>query len=451
MLKLKFGHIAMIFGGTGIALLYVVTVLSQPVQIANFDELSHHEGQQVSVEGTVLSYKTTETDELIITVYNEQKTLDIFLENNVDKQKKLQINTMISATGEVQLNYRGKYELVVTDNKNMNIIGEYRPPDLNLTYPEIHNNSYVAMSGTVLGLEDYYGDALKLLVRNGSARMEIIAYDPPSSLSIGDNIEADGIIRNTLAGFRLYSYSSDAIVKTGRWEFESTGLQELSANPESYLDFPVNIQCFVRVEPYTQPAYSFYISDSPVDSELKLRVELSELNEPLELHKGDTISMLTYTAFDTSTLRYFLTPVGLELIDNRGAWQVSIDELAENAFEYERALLNISGYLHYTDNNYMITDRNVLGNSSVYLPIQMPLNGSPGLMNMSAYISQTITTDYEAMPFDQSSSNKVSLHGRLVLNPRRFFYSFTLEPNPSDVFYGSRILDDSSNYSSSPN
>ena len=155
----------------------------------------------------------------------------------------------------------------------------------------------------------------------------------------------------------------------------------------------------------------------------------------MELHKGDSVSMLTYTVFDTATLRYYLTPVGIDLINSGGVWQVSINELAENAYEYERAHLNLSGYLHYMNNNYTLTDRAVFKNSSVYLPITPPFNESAGLENMSAFIPSSNLMTYVDAPIDKSSGSKVCLHGRLNLEPLRFSYSFTLEPNPSDVFW----------------
>jgi hypothetical protein len=424
----------MIFGITGIALLYVVTVLSHPVEVDNFNTLPDYEGQQVSVEGTVLSYKTTETGELVISIYNNKNTLDVIVENNVNNHQNIEINSIIEATGEVHMNYRGDYEIVVTDSNNVHITGRFNPPELNLTYMEPYNNTYATTSGTVLELEDYYGDALRLTVQNGSDRLEIIVYDSPSALTVGDIIDIDGVLRDTRAGHRLFCYSRESITVTGRWEFDSPGLADISSRPEAYLNIPCNVLGFVRYEPYTQPATSFYISNSPAGSELNFRVQLTEPDHGIEMHKGDGISMVTCTAFDESSLRYYLRPLSIELVSSYGEWEVTICDLAENTYEYERALLNLSGYLHDVCNEYILTDRAVMENSSIYLPITPPFNEPERFLNESVE-SPGFFFSNDTQLLNIHPGSRVYLHGRLSFEPLRFSYSFTLEPNPSDVFW----------------
>ncbi|UCH89913.1 MAG: OB-fold nucleic acid binding domain-containing protein, partial [Thermoplasmata archaeon] len=369
MLGLKFGHVAIIFGVLGIAFLYVVTVLSQPIQIEDFTELEHYEGEVVSVEGTILNSYTTSNGEQYYTLYKNEDLLDVIIENNKNVDKNAQVNSIVSVTGEVQKNYRGEYELVGTDGKSLKVVGQCNPPDLNWTNVEFFNNTYVQTAGTVIDIEDYYGDKQKLKLKSSSDTMSVIVLDPTGILGIGDNIEIKGIIRQMPAEYRLYIYSSSAITITGHWDLESVSLFDLTSAPEKYLEFPINVQGVVRYEPWTNPTYSFYLSDSAVDSEISIRVDLSELPEGMELHKGDSVALVAYTAFDKALLRYYLTPIAIEVTQRHGEWQLGLDELAASPVEYERAELNLSGYIDSSGNDYFVCNRARLENSSISLSL----------------------------------------------------------------------------------
>jgi len=435
MVNLKFGHIAIIFGVTGIALLYVVTALSQPVLIADYNELENHEGEVVSVEGAILSYKYTDTGELVFTIYGNKQVMDIVVENHRQTSKNLDINSVISATGEVQMDFNKNYEIVVIDEKNIEVIGKYEPVLMDINFPEFYNNTYIKTAGTISSLEKYYGDSTRLTLRNGTSCIESILYGTSSGLNIGDNIEVQGIARKCSSSLRVYIYSANALSVTGHWEFETVGLLELGNNPESYMDFPVAVSGFVRTEPYFQPAYSLYLTDNPYDSGLSLRVELVEIDETYVLHKGDFLSMLTYTCYDPETLRFYLMPVTLDIIERNDIDIVTITELSENYLKYERALINLTGYIHSTSDGFILTDRGVLNNSSIILPLSFPVNEPLGFVNRSASSSTDSLPQNNNLLENGHHGSRISLPGRLEYTPHRFSYSFTLEPNPSEVFW----------------
>ena len=200
------------------------------------------------------------------------------------------------------------------------------------------------------------------------------------------------------------------------------------SEPERCLDFPAFLTGVVRYEPYSNPAYSFYLSDSAIDSSISLKVDLNGLAEKPVLHKGDTVSMLACTRYDLSTMRYVLEPVDLEIVRSYGTWCISLDELAENIIEYERAQINLTAYLYRTDSDYVLGNRAVLENCSVMLKV-LPENINQSIMNLYPFY----TTNTVGIP--------ASLQGTANARPGSFEYLFTLKAEPDSYFNGSPVLD----------
>lgn len=434
MLRIKFGHFAMIFGVLGIALLYVVTVLSQPVLVSDFSNLEDFEGEVVSVEGTVLFQHLISDQETVITLYNNRQTLELVTEFGTGHYDNTRVNTILRATGEVQKKFNGEYQLVVLDPTNLVTAGTFEPPSVSWSDQKEHNNSYIAVAGTITHLEDYFGDKQRLTLRNGSESLDVILLTPGISLKIGNNIEASGILRGTDGDYRLYIYTSDVIRVTGQWHITTIGLEDLMSEPERCTDFPTYLQGVVRYEPYSDPAYSFYLSNSALDSSISLRVELSGFDQQLTLHKGDIVTMLTYTIYDPATLRYELNPVEMQVIGSCEDWQVTIDELSENQIEYERASLNLTGYLYMDNNSYFLGNRAVMDNCSYLLKVvleEKEIEVSNGTKLMD-YLDLSI---YGERPVDSPNKGiRTTLHGRLLYRQEHFDYVFTLKAEPASSF-----------------
>lgn len=435
MRKLSFGQFAIVFGVCGIALLYVVTVLSEPVLVHDFKELENLEGETVSVEGTVLCYQITGNGELYYTIYNDKKVVDIVIENNMNVQDITEINFILKVTGEVQKNYRGDIEIVVTEISNIQVLGKDDPDPLTWTDFSESNETYIKAEGTVIGTGEYY-NYQKLLLQNNSNKIEVILTHPSSNIGVGDIIELNGIIKKSKDDYRMYVYSPEAVKVTGFWQVSSIGLDQLIEAPEKYLDFPINVQGYVRYEPWTNPAYSFYLSDNNINSEVSLRVDLSDMDSSLNLHKGDIVNIISYTVFDENSMRFLLKPMSIEIKDRYGTWETDIDDLAENVIDYERALLNLTGYLYSTDNNFYLGNRAVKDNCTVLLKIVPNITNSSLIslnnLNNSLPSSNPVGLS-DSFTFSQGS--KVSLLGRLELFPEHFSHQFTLEPDPNCFFW----------------
>jgi hypothetical protein len=434
MLRIKFGHVAMIFGVLGIALLYVVTVLSQPVMVSNFSTLDEFEGEVVSVEGTVLSHRSVSVTETSITLYNSQQTLEVVTEfDTQDDHDNTRVNTILRATGEVQKKFNGEYQLVVLDPTNLVSVGIYEPPLMSLDEPGNDNNSYVTVTGTVTHIEDYYGDKQKITLRNGSGALDAILPSPVTSLKIGNNIEASGILRST-DKYRLYIYTSEVIRVMGQWHIPTVGLEDLMGEPERCTDFPTYLQGVVRYEPYSDPAYSFLLSNSALDSSISIKVDLSGLQRTVTLHKGDIVSMLTYSAYDPATLRYILIPVELHVLSSGETWQVTMDELAENSIEYERASLNLTGYLYMDNNSLFMGNRAIMDNCSYLLKIAVDEKG-----HARSDVSQLleiidVSLDETGSQDRPTNGIKTNLHGKLLFRQEHFDHVFTLKAEPASSF-----------------
>jgi hypothetical protein len=409
------------------------------MQLTDINELENLDGEIVSVEGTLLDTYITDNNELICTLYCSKKTVDVIVENNKIIDNDLKINSKISVAGKVQKNYRNEYDIVVTDSKNLKSVGQSDPPEIDWENIDFYNNSYIQTYGTVIGIEDYYGNNQKILIKNTSTKIEGILETTPFDIKIGSNIKVCGILKLSNYGNRIYIYNPLAVEVMGSWNIETHNLDDLVSEPEKFIDYPVYLQGFVKYEPYSNPAFSFNLAEQKENSRFNIWVDLKEVQKEVELHKGDSVSLLANTAYDESSMKYYLVPKTIEVIESHGGWNKDLLDIVENSYEYERAGLNLTGYLLKDENEYYLCDRSNIENTSIKLQLKI-INWEriDDYLIENKILSDDQNDLVNASHF-KALGEKNTLRGKLTFCPELFIYVFSLEPNPNCVFFNPYI------------
>lgn len=166
-------YFSLMFSIAGIAILYFLSLLSQPVMIELY-ELPEYEGKQVIVEGTVTEHYTTTYGSQIIIIETDNATTTVFVEGEAD----VEYGDKIQATGKVQ-KYDGGWEIVVDDERFVNIVEKWQ----NIIFPlwQLAENptKYIGLNVNVTGNIDSVYDASFCLV-DMEEEYSIIVFCRPS-------------------------------------------------------------------------------------------------------------------------------------------------------------------------------------------------------------------------------------------------------------------------------
>ena len=170
-------YFSLMFSIAGIAILYFLSLLSQPVMIELY-ELPEYEGKQVIVEGTVTEHYTTTYGSQIIIIENDNATATVFVEGEAD----VEYGDKIQATGKVQ-KYDGGWEIVVDDDRFVNIVEKWQ----NILFPlwQLAENptKYIGLNVNVTGNIDSVYDASFCLV-DTEEEYSIIVFCRPSEYDV---------------------------------------------------------------------------------------------------------------------------------------------------------------------------------------------------------------------------------------------------------------------------
>jgi DNA/RNA endonuclease YhcR with UshA esterase domain len=151
---MRLKHIAVIFALTGTLFLYFVSTLSQPT-IVQLNQISKFDGKQVTITGTVAEYYTTQYGNQLITVRENNVSVIVFLEEEID----LEYGDKIQATGQVQ-KYKGEWEVIVENIKDMKILEKWKNTSFPVwqlaQWPTKYLGLNVNVSGRVDAIFDTY-------------------------------------------------------------------------------------------------------------------------------------------------------------------------------------------------------------------------------------------------------------------------------------------------------
>jgi RecG-like helicase len=187
-MNLKLKHYALLLAITGIAVLYFISLLSQPVLI-DLSELPDYEDKQVIVEGTVTEYHVTTYGSQLITIKDKNNSATIFIEAEMD----VEYGDRIRATGKVQ-KYNDGWEIIVSNKKFIETIQKWQNISIPLWQLAQKPSNYQGLNVNVTGVVDSLYDNYLYLTDLDGAYSLIVFYNPYmySSLYPGQTVIVEG-------------------------------------------------------------------------------------------------------------------------------------------------------------------------------------------------------------------------------------------------------------------
>ena len=195
---MKLKYFSMLFSIIGILILYMISKFSQ-APIILLSEIQEYDGKQVTIKGIVKEHHATKFGSQIITISDENISVEIFLEGKTN----VEFGDKIQVTGEVQ-NFKDTWEIIVNDLRQLQIIEKWQ----NVSFPlwQIAENPtrYLNINVKVDGYIESISNAYFLLVDIERKHSLIIYYSISKNITLypGQKICASGIFTFDEKNFR---------------------------------------------------------------------------------------------------------------------------------------------------------------------------------------------------------------------------------------------------------
>ena len=175
---MKLKYFSLIFSISGILILYLISKLSQPALI-NINEMHDYEGKEVTIKGLVKEYHLTNYGSLIITIFDDNSTAELFIEGKID----IEYGDLIQATGEVQ-KYQDKWELIVNDNRQVKILQKWQNISMPLWQLAENPTRYLDLNVNVSGYVEFVSNENFYLVDLEKKHSLLILYTHSKDITI---------------------------------------------------------------------------------------------------------------------------------------------------------------------------------------------------------------------------------------------------------------------------
>jgi hypothetical protein len=146
---MKFKYLILYLALVSLALLYLLSLFSSPVQIS-MRNVSDYSGQKVAIQGIVTAYRTTSFGSQLITlrdVDNDTCSVLVYLEGEIS----IQYGDIIQAVGEVQ-RYKDQWEVMVSNPQFISILQRWNNQVSPLWQLAEHPNRYLDTNINVTGI-----------------------------------------------------------------------------------------------------------------------------------------------------------------------------------------------------------------------------------------------------------------------------------------------------------
>jgi hypothetical protein len=174
---MKLKHFSLIFSIVGIACLYFLSTLSQPILI-ELKDVPKYEDKSVVVEGIVTENYLTSFGSQIITIESDNASSIVFLEGKVD----VEYGDKIQATGKVQ-KYKGDWEIVVDNVDFVKVIQKWQNISMPLWQLSSFPTKYEGLNVNVTGYVDTMYDTYFYL-NDPEEKYSLIVFCNPSKYNI---------------------------------------------------------------------------------------------------------------------------------------------------------------------------------------------------------------------------------------------------------------------------
>jgi len=176
-------YLSLIFSIIGIASLYFLSTLSQPILI-ELKDVPKYEDKNVIVEGIVTEHHLTSYGSQIITIEDDNISMIIFVEGKTD----IEYGDKIQATGKVQ-KYKGDWEIVVDNDDFVKVIQKWQNISIPLWQLSASPTKYEGLNVNVTGYIDMIYDTYFYLTDSEDNHSIIVFYNPSKyNIHSGQNV-----------------------------------------------------------------------------------------------------------------------------------------------------------------------------------------------------------------------------------------------------------------------
>lgn len=174
---MKLKHFSLIFSVIGIACLYFLSTLSQPILI-ELKDVPKYEDKSVIVEGIVTEHHLTNYGSQIITIESDNASTTVFVEGETE----IEYGDKIQVTGKVQ-KYKGDWEIVVDNVDFVKIIQKWQNISIPLWQLSASPEKYEGLNVNVTGYVDTIYDTY-FYMTDSEGNYSIIVFCNPSKYNI---------------------------------------------------------------------------------------------------------------------------------------------------------------------------------------------------------------------------------------------------------------------------
>jgi hypothetical protein len=147
---MKFKYLVVVVSVVSLAILYLLSGLSQPA-VVHFSELPAYEGKQVVVHGIIAGYQATSAGSTLVTIRNDDSANATTITLYVQGQPTLEYGDVVQATGVVQ-QYNNQWELAVANPESLLVLEHWSNRSLPLCQLAKNPGRYVDTNVNVTGI-----------------------------------------------------------------------------------------------------------------------------------------------------------------------------------------------------------------------------------------------------------------------------------------------------------
>ena len=183
---MKFKYLVVVLSLVSLAVLYLISGLSQPT-VVSFSDLPANEGKQVLVQGIVAGCQTTTTGSTLVTLRNNDTRNTTTITLYVQGPLALEYGDLVQAAGTVQ-QYNNEWELSVTSPQSITVIQHWVNQSVPLAQLAQNPTRYIDTNVNVTGVVGTIASSSFMLQDSDASISVSFSHSSTVSFSKGDHV-----------------------------------------------------------------------------------------------------------------------------------------------------------------------------------------------------------------------------------------------------------------------
>jgi hypothetical protein len=139
----------------GVIFLYMLSLFQQPIVLTSGQSIEDYEGKEVTLEGIILEYQTTNYGNQFITLQFNSTQITVFSETPIP----IHIGDLLQATGKIE-KYKDSWELILSNPKATRTVEKWQNRTIQIKDLANHPDDYLQIPINVSGYIDVKYDDL---------------------------------------------------------------------------------------------------------------------------------------------------------------------------------------------------------------------------------------------------------------------------------------------------